>query len=110
MAEFKSIEATPENIAKLQQIVNEMDAMAQSAQKQIEAMTEAIKLMLLQPDSGTRQNHINVLCQAINVAAFDAMNCINCEAEEAGANHIDEENRALFYRIHEAARSSNPAH
>jgi hypothetical protein len=110
MADFKSIEATPENIAKLQKVIREMDAAAQQAEDQIAALTRSIGVLLLQPDSGALRLHIDELCGLIDSAASETMNFINSEAEGAGANHIDEAGRARHGLLHDAARSSNHAH
>jgi hypothetical protein len=110
MAEFKSIEATPENIAKLQQVIRDMDATAQQAEDRILALTRAIGALLLQPDSGALRVHIDELCGLIDTAAFETMNFINSAAEEAGATHIDEAGLARYGRLHEAARQSNHSH
>ncbi|MFZ5525741.1 MAG: hypothetical protein ACOZE7_03700 [Pseudomonadota bacterium] len=74
MAQFKSIEATPQNIWKLQESLNSIDAATQDAKERIQALTAAIRLMVQQPDSGTLRLQISELCTAIDHAAFEAMN------------------------------------
>lgn len=106
MAQFKSIEATSQNIWKLQESLNSIDAATQDAETRIQALTAAIRLMVQQPDSGTLRLQISELCTAIDHAAFEAMNFVNSEAEQVGANFIDGKKRDFADRVHEASGNS----
>lgn len=94
MTTFSKLDPSPENIFKLQSALNSIDCSVQDAQAKIEAMTASIKLLLTQPDSINMREHIKALCEAIESNALDAMNFTNCEAEEFGANHVCESDRA----------------
>ena len=69
-------------------------------------MTAAIKLRLIQPDSGANRERIKTFCELIKYHSFDVMNVANYEAENFHAHHVDKVDRDLSTKIHDAARAA----
>jgi hypothetical protein len=69
--------------------MNEMDRCAQDAEEKIELFTKAIKGML-DAESLDKRTVIGLL-ELIDLHAFDAMNSINCLAEDFDAQYRDDE-------------------
>lgn len=101
------VEASPENIQKLQAALERADGLAHEAHRAISALVEAIGVLLLQPDTGARREAVSTLAEQIDHRAFEASNEINAEAESLGCNYIDEKQRFTIDRMYAAARTTH---
>lgn len=104
MKKQTELEATPENIRRLQAALQNADALAQEAENTIHALAESIKLLLQQPDSGGRRVLIASLADQIMHRSSESSDAINVDAEELHCNYIDEKGRALSDRIYASTR------
>lgn len=76
-----------------------VDSMVQDATEAIMAMVKAAKAMLALDAQSLMT--VSELLTLIGERCADVQNCVNYEAETCGANHIDEERRAISTRLHD---------
>lgn len=79
-------------------MLESVDAMVQNATEAIMAMAKAAKV-LLALDAQSLMT-VSELLTLIGERCADVQNCVNWEAETCGANHVDEERRALSGRLY----------
>lgn len=85
-----------------------VDAMVQDATEAIMAMAKGAQAMLALDAQSLMT--VSELLTMIFERCADVQNCVNYEAETCGANHIDEERRAMsgrLYAQHHAMHSTN---
>lgn len=87
----------------VQDAMRNADAACQETEIAVSAMADAIKALLVQPDSGHLRETIASLCDQIKYRVDETSNLINANAEELGCNHIDELARAASRRMYDAA-------
>lgn len=79
------------------EVLKSVDSMVQDATEAIMAMAKAAKVMLALDAHSLMA--VGELLDLIGDRCADVQNCVNYEAETCGANHIDEERRALSARL-----------
>lgn len=70
--------------------VLDMDAMSQSGFSKISTIARLVLAALQTPVDVRRQEDVANALSVIREIADDMENCINCRAEEVGANYIDD--------------------
>lgn len=107
MPDKVSLDISSDSISKLQTALEMADAVTQDAESAISAMTDAIKALLLQPDSGQMRTAIASLAEQIKCRIVDASDSINADAEQLGCNYINERERDLSSQLYKAARGAS---
>ena len=79
--------------AKLREAVNLMDCLSQDGFSEIASIAKMALAWLERPDSYGHMDNIADALKTIWGKADDVQNCINCQAEDVGANYIDENQR-----------------
>lgn len=90
-------------IENLQETIRTIDSLSQSGLSQIKAIANLALAAMQTRDGASDLESIGYALQAIADRAFDVENCIGCEAERVGCNHVDEASRSRL-SFHELKR------
>lgn len=89
----KTTKALDADIEKLGVAINMMGLLSQEAFESITMICNVCLTAMEKPEFWRKADTIATALLTIRDPAADAMNSINCEAEEAGLNHCDEASR-----------------
>lgn len=81
---------TPASVDQLRDAIQSMDGLSQEGFSEISSIARLALFRLETPDGHRHMDIIAHALRAIHGKAETIKNCINCEAEHVGCNHIDQ--------------------